>query len=41
MGTITINDIVGALAILTAIVTPIVAIYKIYKKPIRYMENAE
>lgn len=34
MGTITINDIVGALAILTAIVTPVVAIYKIYKKTI-------
>lgn len=34
MGTITINDIVGAIAILTAIVTPIFAIYKIYKKTI-------
>lgn len=34
MGTITINDIVGALTILAAIITPVVAIYKVYKKVI-------
>lgn len=34
MGTITLNDIVGVLAIIVAICTPIATLYKFYKKTI-------